>query len=66
MVGTFRERLATVSKERIEEAIETERNILAGGLLPKMRDVKYHCGIIQGLEIALRVIDGVETDLQQG
>lgn len=63
---TFRERLATVSKDRIREAIENERNILAAGTLPKMRDVKYHVGIIQGLEIALGVIDGVETDLQQG
>jgi hypothetical protein len=66
MVGTFRERLATVSRARIEEAIESERKTLAAGALPKMRDVKYHCGIIKGLEIALAAIDGAETDLQQG
>lgn len=65
MAETFNDRLEKLVTQRLGEAIEDERNIMAAGGLKDYSDYRYRAGRIAGLRDAQGTLDQALSDIQK-
>lgn len=59
---TFNERLSVRADKALEDAIESEKEILAAGNLT-FDNYRFHAGIIQGLRAARKAVAEANTEV---
>lgn len=65
MAETFNDRLEKLTKQRLDTAIDGEKDVMAAGGLKDHGDYRFRAGMINGLRAAKEILEQALSDCQK-